>query len=240
MRPKIICHMVASIDGRLLPPRWTPPAKGVDRGIVSRIYEEVADSFDADGWIIGRKSMEDFATGEAHDAEQVVALPRTSFIGDRRGRSVAVAVDPGGKLHYTASAVDGQHFITVLSERVSDGYLAELRHKGVSYTFAGEDGSDLEHAMRALGEDFGIRLILLEGGGLINGSFLKAGLIDEMSLLVYPGVDGLASVPSIFEYHGGENERPAAGKSLRHVSTETLEGGMVWIRYAFEASPEAS
>jgi riboflavin biosynthesis pyrimidine reductase len=92
--------------------------------------------------------------------------------------------------------------------------------------------------MNSLGEDFGIRTILLEGGGTINGAFLKAGLIDEVSLLIYPGIDGLAGVPSIFEYHGEQDERPAGGKSLRHLSTETLEGGMVWIRYVFEASPE--
>jgi len=85
MRPKIICHMVGSIDGRLLPPRWTPPARGVDPGIVSRIYEEVAGGFDADGWIIGRKSMEDFATGQARSTGQVDASPRTPFVGERKG-----------------------------------------------------------------------------------------------------------------------------------------------------------
>jgi hypothetical protein len=29
-RPTIICHMVSSIDGRLLAGRWTPPATGID------------------------------------------------------------------------------------------------------------------------------------------------------------------------------------------------------------------
>ncbi len=79
-------------------------------------------------------------------------------------------------------------------------------------------------------------LFLLEGGGKINGSFLKAGLIDEISVLIYPGVDGLAGVPSIFEYVGKPDEKPAEGQSLRHIGTETLDGGMVWLRYAVEKS----
>jgi riboflavin biosynthesis pyrimidine reductase len=32
--------------------------------------------------------------------------------------------------------------------------------------------------------------LLLEGGGKSNGSFLRAGLIDEISLAVCPAVDG--------------------------------------------------
>ena len=74
------------------------------------------------------------------------------------------------------------------------------------------------------------------GGGKINGSFLKAGLIDEISVLIYPGIDGLAGVPSIFEYVGKPDEKPAEGQSLRHLATETLDGGTVWLRYAVEKS----
>jgi 5-amino-6-(5-phosphoribosylamino)uracil reductase len=81
------------------------------------------------------------------------------------------------------------------------------------------------------------RPLLLEGGGRLDGAFLKAGLIDEINLLVYPGIDGLAGVPSISQYVGQPDEQPAPGKSLLHMSTETLEGGMVWLRYLLEREP---
>jgi riboflavin biosynthesis pyrimidine reductase len=123
---------------------------------------------------------------------------------------------------------------------VTDEYLAELREDGVSYLFAGPDGHDLHRAMDILGEAFGVKTLLLEGGGTINGAFLKAGLVDEISLLVYPGIDGLAGVPSIFEYGGGAGEKPAAGRSLRHLATETLEGGLVWLHYRVEDAPASS
>ena len=78
---------------------------------------------------------------------------------------------------------------------------------------------------------------MLEGGGRINGAFLKAGLIDEISVLIAPGIDGLAGVSSIFDYAGDKDDKPAAGRSLRHVATETLDGGTVWLRYQVEKAP---
>lgn len=53
MRPKIICHMVASIDGRLRYQRWSKPASGIDPDTLDGHYEKTADRFDADGWMVG-------------------------------------------------------------------------------------------------------------------------------------------------------------------------------------------
>jgi 5-amino-6-(5-phosphoribosylamino)uracil reductase len=234
MRPKIICHMVSSIDGRLLVDRWTPPATGIDRDALRGHYDEVAARFNAQGWLVGRKSMEPFAKGAARASKIVASNLRETYIADRKGRDLAVSVDPHGKLHYGQDHAGGDHIVAVIGEHVSDQYLAELREDGVSYLFAGSKGEDLPRAMNTLGDAFGVETLLLEGGGLINGAFLNARLIDEISLLVYPGIDGLAGVPSIFEFVGGADDKPAAGRSLRHLATETLEGGMVWLRYAVE------
>ncbi|HEY0944040.1 MAG TPA: dihydrofolate reductase family protein [Opitutaceae bacterium] len=234
MRPKVICHMMSSIDGRLLPDRWTAPAGGVDRTALFRHYDEIAARLPADGWLVGRKTMEDFANGAARRVKADGAFPRAPYIANRRGRDVAVGIDPRGRLHYGQDHAGGDHIVAVLGEKVSDYYLAELREDGVSYLFAGPDGHDLHPSMDTLGTAFGLKALLLEGGGNINGAFLQARLIDEISLLVYPGIDGLAGVPSIFEYLGAAHEQPAAGQSLRHFATETLAGGVVWLRYAVE------
>lgn len=237
MRPRIICHMVSSIDGRLLVDRWTPPARGIEKGTLSQRYEEIAAQFGAGGWMVGRKTMTYYANGTPRPSTTTAAFPRETFCADGRGRDIAVAIDPHGKLHYGTDQADGNHLVTILGEQVSDTYLAELREDNVSYLFAGPDGHDLHRAMDILGDSFGIKTILLEGGGIINGAFLKAWLIDEISLLVYPGIDGLAGMPSIFEYEGTPDDRPATGLSLRHTSTDTLDGGMVWLRYGVEKSP---
>jgi 5-amino-6-(5-phosphoribosylamino)uracil reductase len=240
MRPKIICHMMSSIDGRLLTRRWTRPAEGIRGDIVARLYEQVAARLGGDGFLIGRKTMEEFAGVTAHEPATGGDTARKIHVADRKGRAIAVVVDPRGKLSYAKDDASGDHIVAIVSETVSDDYLAALRKTGISYLFAGADGTDLRGAMDVLGESFGINTILLEGGGRINGAFLEAGLIDEISLLVYPGIDGLAGVSSVFEYVGTAAERPAAGKSLRHLATETLEGGLVWLRYRMEESPPAA
>ena len=244
MRPKIICHMMSSVDGRLVTERWSPPAAGIDKGLVSRVYEEVAGRLSAQGWVVGRTSMAPIAEG-AHGDSPIPANNigtgdrRTTFLGHRDGRDVAVAVDPSGKLRYGSNGTDNEHFVAVLGEGVSDAYLDELRSTGVSYLFAGPDGDDLASAMTTLTKDFGVDRLLLEGGGITNGTFLKGGLIDELSLLVFPGIDGLAGISSIFEYHGEADALPAAGKSLRLISSEVVDGGIVWLRYGFENAPRA-
>jgi riboflavin biosynthesis pyrimidine reductase len=235
MRPKIICHMMSSIDGRLFFDRWTAPVQGINAATLRSHYDQVASRFDSDGWIVGRTTMEEIVgNNPPRVVKPAAAGLRTTHIADRKGRDVAVAIDPHGKLHYGQDDAGGDHIIAVLGKEVSDDYLSELREDGVSYLFAGPGGSDLGGALEELGKTFGLKTLLLEGGGRINGSFLKAGLIDEISLLVYPGIDGLSGMPTIFEYAGGEDEQPAGGQTLRHLATETLEGGMVWLRYRIE------
>jgi riboflavin biosynthesis pyrimidine reductase len=232
--------MVSSIDGRLLVDRWTEPAAGIEADMLAEYYDEIAARFHADGWIAGRKSMQYFARGRARIPGTVKGNLRGVYIGDRKGRDVAVAVDPRGALHYGQDDAEGDHIIAILGEQVSDRYLAELREDGVSYLFAGAKGTDMNRALEILGESFGITTLLLEGGGITNGLFLKEQLIDEISLLIYPAIDGLSGIPSIFECAGKSNEQPAAGQSLRHIATETLKGGMVWLRYSVESNPAFS
>lgn len=234
MRPKIICHMVSSIDGRLLAERWTPLAKGGDRHIVSRIHQSTAAEFKADGYLMGRASMGDFSSATVGEPSHGGLGPRPAHVAPSRTPFLAVVFDPGGKLRYDLNTAGKDHIVTVLGEAVSDNYLAELRRSGISYVFAGPDGRDLSMALSALGEHFGMKTLLLEGGGILNGAFLRAGLIDEVSLLIYPGIDGLAGIPSIFEYAGLDGEQPADGLVLRHFSTETLEAGFIWLRYSVQ------
>jgi riboflavin biosynthesis pyrimidine reductase len=249
MRPKIICHMVSSIDGRLLVSRWSQPARGEDRRTLLNMYEDTATQLQADGWLVGRKTMADFATGDDRTAlmpsvasEALHTELRKTFVAEpvlvagQARRPVAIGVDPHGKLHYGPETGRGEHRIAILGEQVSDAYLTELREDGVSYLFAGPKGDDLALAMRILALEFGVQTLLLEGGGILNGAFLQAKLIDEISLLIYPGIDGMAGMPSIFEYIGADSTKPAAGLSLRHLSTETLAHGMVWLRYQVEVS----
>lgn len=80
--------------------------------------------------------------------------------------------------------------MVVLSEGVSDAHLAGLRGEGVSYVFAGKSELDLALALDILNREFDVKRLLLEGGGGANGAFLRAGLVDELNLILCPSVDG--------------------------------------------------
>ncbi len=117
--------------------------------------------------------------------------------------------------------------MTVLSERVSDRYLAFLQSKRISYLFGGRVHLDLGRVLVKLRAEFGVRKLLLEGGGKINGSFLSAGLIDELSVLIAPVADGSIGTPTLFDAQVGRG--PA--RPLRLISVAGIKGDLIWVRY---------
>jgi riboflavin biosynthesis pyrimidine reductase len=221
-RPYVICHMLPSVDGRIVVNNWDLGPNG------TREYERTAGTFDADAWIIGRISMEPYA-GKTRVPRRKSQEPieRTDFVAKHDAESYAIAIDPSGKLTWTANAIDGEHVITILTEGVSDDYLAFLREKGVSYLFGGKTKIDVRRVLEKLYARFRIRKLLLEGGGKINGSFLSADLIDELSILVGPIADGSIGTPTLFD----AKERRGPARNLRLLSIEKLKGDIVWLRY---------
>lgn len=76
----------------------------------------------------------------------------------------------------------------------------------------------------------GVERLLLEGGGGLNGSFLRAGLIGEVSLVLEPAIDGSAGGPSVFD-GGDPDDGPPPLTSLALTNCTRLEGGVLWLRY---------
>ena len=104
-------------------------------------------------------------------------IARKAHVSSRNGRKLAIGIDPSGRVHYGKDNIGGDHVVAVLGEEVSDAYLAERREDGVSYVFAGPKGDDLPRAMEEIASLLGVERLLLEGGGRINGAFLKHKLI---------------------------------------------------------------
>jgi len=230
-RPYCICHMVSSIDGRLLVDRWTPHATGSKDDLITQHYESVGDQLNADAFLIGRTSMAEFDEVDSSEPSVGTAHVRPSFRAQGVSGQWAVVIDSQGKLRYASGAVEGAPIISVLSHAVTDDYLETLRAQRVSYVFAGEDGHDIVSALAELRSTFGIERLLLEGGAATNGTFLEAGLIDEFSVLMYPGVDGRSGGPSIIEAKAAPDRPVGHGAALAFIAAETLDHGFVWLRY---------
>jgi riboflavin biosynthesis pyrimidine reductase len=216
--------MVPSIDGRIVLRDWpVPPA-------LLAVYERTAATFGAEAWIIGRISMEPYAGRARIPTYRGPRIPRVDFVPTpaEKGTRYAIAIDPQGKLRWSKSRIDDEHVIAVLTERVSDAYLAFLRARGVAYVFGGARTIDLPRVLATLRARFGIRTLLLEGGGKINGHFHAADLVDELSVLIAPLVDGSVGTPTLVD--APTNGVPARGFRLTHVARQAH--GVVWLRYA--------
>lgn len=227
-RPRVICHMMASVDGRIVTDGWPLSAEE------QRQYEQVHATYEPDAWLCGRLTMEQhFAAGtrpEADVAREHDGSPREDFVAPGRHASLAIAVDPRGKLEWESGDVDGDHIAAVLTERVSDEYLATLRDRGVSYLIAGDKELDLQLALEKISARLGVRTLMLEGGGGINGSFLRAGLIDEISLLIAPVADGRDGTPALFDVEGDD----VTPHRLALEAVERRADDILWLRYRVE------
>lgn len=211
--------MIPSVDGKIVMDDWRLPRAAEGQ------YDLTAATFKADAWMAGRVSMEYYAGGKRGPAR--AAVPPGDFVAPHRSRTFAITLDPSGKLVFKRGDIDGEHVIVALTGKAPKAHLAHLREKGVSYIIGGSKSIDLPVVMRKLRALFGIRKILLEGGGKINGSFLAAGLIDELSVLVAPVADGRVCVSTMLD--AGTAKSSVTG--LKLLSHKSRPGGIVWLRY---------
>jgi riboflavin biosynthesis pyrimidine reductase len=226
VKPRVICHMASSMDGRILPDRWRPHV-----AYTSRLYERLHEELGGDAWLVGRVTGQEFAKGSAYPQQADHPLARQPWIAQRGVSTYAVVLDAHGKIAWGRSDINGDPIVVVLTGQVPESHLAGLRADGVSYIFAGEQQLDLALALQVLSQEFGIQRLLLEGGGKINGAFLRAGLIDEISLLILPTVDGAKGAPSIFDSDDNEADAQVPIDSMILTSSQVLDDGAVWLRY---------
>ena len=228
MKPRVICHMSASVDGRTLLSRWRP--EGAFDGLFERVHEELS----GDAWLIGRVTGQEFARGKPYPSTTTETFPREPWFAQRNAKAYGVVLDPHGKIAWGRADIGGDPIVAVLTKSVSDAHLAGLRGEGVSYIFAGDSALDLRLTLETLNRELGVKRLLLEGGGGANGSFLRAGLVDELSLILCPTVDGAKGAPSVFDSTQGESEQRAPITSMTLETSQVLDGGAVWLRYRLQ------
>lgn len=214
--------MLGSVDGRIKQNIWGYKD-------AAKYFEEPASRIKADAWLVGRVTMQEFSSKKKHPRKKGLRIPKEDFVGDYRTKTFAVVIDPSGKCEWDSNMTSTEHVIEVLTEKVSSGYLAHLRDKGVSYIFGGKTELDLKLVLEKLNRLFGIKTVRIDGGGHVNGSFLKAGLIDEFSLVLAPVADGTIGAPTLFEAEKGFGRRKATRFKLKSV--KKIYEDFLWIRY---------
>jgi riboflavin biosynthesis pyrimidine reductase len=225
MKPYVVCHMMSSLDGHALTDGWDRPFKKS----ASDLYESLAQEFKFDAWICGRVTMQEISHGDDYPRGLANApIPRTHHFAKRDAAMYAVSIDPHGKVAWKSNVALDSHIIEVVTEAVADDYLAYLQSIGVSYVFGGKSDIDLERVIAILSDALGLKRVIVEGGPTVSGSFVNAGLVDEVSVLLLPLVDGRGEHPASFEIAKEAWKSPSY---LALTSAEVQDGGGVWLRY---------
>jgi riboflavin biosynthesis pyrimidine reductase len=125
----------------------------------------------------------------------------------------------------------GDAVIIILGSQVPDEHLAELAADGVSYIVCPSPDLDLTYALALLREKFGIEHLLLEGGAHTNAAFFEAGLVDEVSLVLFPAIGGRTGAANLFD--AGPDGLSDALR-LTTTSCKMRDHGVVHLRYKVE------
>jgi 2,5-diamino-6-(ribosylamino)-4(3H)-pyrimidinone 5'-phosphate reductase len=116
--------------------------------------------------------------------------------------------------------------------------VAAFKARGARVVTAGQGRFvGLPQLMHVLHEDFGIRRLLVEGGGTVHRSMIAAGLYDELHLILCPFVIGGASSITPVQrgafWPRGEVPKYRLERADRH-------GDYLYIVYKADGAPERS
>ena len=96
--------------------------------------------------------------------------------------------------------------------------LAEVLQR-IRPTYSGEE----------LNARYGVRVVRVDSGGTLNGVLLRAGLVDEVSVLISPFLVGGTTPRSLFRATDLASAEGVVGLKLVHL--ERVRDDIVWLRY---------
>ena len=243
MKPKVICHVAASVDGHLQVERWSAPYEEDARGEIMGVYPEIAKSFGTDAWTFGRNTVREFfpdqfslgneeetnhAESSNGNASLAPVMQPSVYAAERHSDRMFISFDPASDIAYAATQLRSNDILVVLPMQTATApYLSFLQGKGISYMVV-EDFEDTKSILEAINKHFGIQAISLQGGGKLNGGMLNSGVIDELSLVIYPGLDCQKNSVAIFD---DADTQAVAKTRLELIHAEPKAHGAVWLRY---------
>ncbi|HHX42930.1 MAG TPA: RibD family protein [Chloroflexi bacterium] len=217
MLPRVIVHNEVSLDGRI--DGFSPHIE---------LYYALVGHWPHEVVLTGADTV---IAAEADDPETAEDMaPPPTVAGDTR--PLFAVVDSRGrfrKWHLLRRMPYARGLVALCSRATPQDYLDYLHARQIDVIVAGRERVDLRAALEAMRRRYGATTVRVDSGGTLNGALLRAGLVDEVSVLVAPALVGGTSPRSF--YRAPDLTSPEGVIPLRLTHVERLEGDVVWLRY---------
>lgn len=191
------------------------------------VYYQALDRLHFDAVLEGRVSRQmHYALPEQFKANDVTPIGNETYFMAHSADHYEIAVDTRGTLKWPEEA-SGDNLLVITDEQCPQEYHNYLAVNGISWIACGRKGIDLCRSVEILGDKFGVKRLGIVGGGHINGAFLKAGLLDEVSLMIGGGIDGRAGMTAVFDGIKQVDYPP----TLLTLKDMERMGNTVWLKY---------
>ncbi|EAY00398.1 hypothetical protein TVAG_291040 [Trichomonas vaginalis G3] len=231
-RPYVFIHVIPSMDGKITGNIF----KTQSLLNLRPEYWKTKYNHEHDAWLVGRATFDSICThNETVDLSNMKAeCEEGDYIAKRNLDMVAIVVNPKGKLgwkenvaHYWGHDSD---IIEVLINQSTPQYRNYLRSIGISYIMCGDHDVDWKLMFSKLKNVFNIKAICVQGGGMINWSLMRTGLVDELSYVIAPTTDGRSTDVSFIRRNPEDTDSPPLEFDL--IDVQRVGDNGVWLRYA--------
>lgn len=217
MKPRVILHNAVSLDGRT--DKFYP-----DIGIFYRL----AGRWREDATLVGADTL--LAAPAGAEAQEGEEPPQLDPVVDTR--PLLVAVDSRGRVSNWSALRRAPHWRGCLAlgcASTPPAYREDLARVGVGWMECGRERVDLGLALEELNARHGVCTVRVDSGGTLNGALLRAGLVDEVSVLLHPCLVGGRTPASMFR--SADLDGPEGALSLRLDGVERVGRHLLWLRY---------
>ena len=194
-RTYVEIHMMQTIDGKATGNFWRKP--DVWQGI--KDYGKLIPNLNNQGFALGRVSME-ANSDEKPDLSKYKNKEKLEYKDyivplEKGAKYYLASYDSKGTLGFKNNVInvnewlnDGSELlcqiIEVVTEKVSNEYLHYCRERGISYIICGKEKIDIKISLEKLKKLFKIDKMLIQGGPILDGAFIKEDLIDGISTII--------------------------------------------------------
>jgi 2,5-diamino-6-(ribosylamino)-4(3H)-pyrimidinone 5'-phosphate reductase len=204
MMPRVILYTAVSLDGRTT-------GFSVDMGL----FYSLAQQWGEDATLVGCDTLLNAPNDMPDDKTSEVS---TAMPSADDARPILLVPDSRGRLkswHYWREQPYWKDFVSLCTQSTPPEHVEYLKRKRIKIITTGTEHVDYRQALEELNGQFGATVVRVDSGGTLNGVLLRAGLVDEIHLLVHPTLVGGISQKTFFREHNPEQAGEIALEFLR-------------------------